>query len=263
MSIPKLTVDQFRERLAPLIEAHPDGAVVFDADGTLWAHDVGCMVYDWAVEHEAFSEEAATHLVEFAREQGLHLGADDPVGVSRELQDAFYTGRLSNRATAVMQVWAYVGTSEEAFRKMVREALLRGQHEATLHGPVVELAAWVRSRGVRALIVSASPQWVVEEAARDLGFVATDIVAGRPNLRSVEQSNVIAAGLGEPLPYGPDKVHAGRALMGEAPWLAALGDSSFDVEMFQQASLAGGIGSKEDMLAGLSKLPHGVRILLD
>src|SRR5690606_2327300 len=38
-----------RERIARLLDLHEGGALVFDADGTLWTHDVGCMVFDAAI----------------------------------------------------------------------------------------------------------------------------------------------------------------------------------------------------------------------
>jgi hypothetical protein len=61
-----------------------------------------------------------------------------------------------------------------------------------------------------------------------------------------------------PLPYGPDKVTAGRTLIGEGSWLATLGDSCFDIDMMRCARLAAGIGDKPDMLRQLADLEHAV-----
>jgi phosphoserine phosphatase len=161
-----------------------------------------------------------------------------------------------------MQVWAYVGFEEEEFRAFVRAALSAGSHASTLHDEVLELAAWVKTQGRRACIVSASPLWVVQEATRELGFLEEDIAAGLPNTAILDGAHTIQAGLAHPLPYGPDKVVAGRALLRGAQWLAALGDSNFDLEMMRAAHIGVGVGEKRSMLEGLSEMSHAVRLQL-
>ncbi len=263
MHPPVVTVAQFQRQLEQLFASSPSGAVVFDADGTLWQHDVGVMTFEWAIEQRLLYPSAIDALMAFSEAQGLRLGGRDVHELARALQHAFAAEQLGERAAAEMQVWVYVDYSEPEFRQLVRQALSEKGHLSTLHREIVDLAAWVRSQGAHALIVSASPQWVVEEAAATLGFGPEDIVAGRPELKLDPQGIPrIAPRLSAPLPYGPDKVHAGRKRMGQRPWLAALGDSSFDVDMFRQAPLAAGIGSKPGMLAGLAQLPHGVRLQL-
>jgi len=260
---PLVTVAQFQRQLKQLLDSSPSGVVVFDADGTLWQHDVGMMTFEWAIEERLLYPSAVEALQQFAQAQGLPLVGRDVHELARALQHAFASERLGERAAAEMQVWVYVDYSEVEFRQLVQQALTEKGHLRTLHHEIVELAAWVRSQGAHALIVSASPQWVVEEATATLGFGPDDIVAGCPELK-LDQRGVprIAPRLRAPLPYGPDKVHAGRKRMGTRPWLAALGDSSFDVDMFRQAPLAAGIGCKPGMLAGLAELPHGVRLEL-
>lgn len=262
MSIPVVSAKQLKERLEPLLEAHPNGAVVFDADGTLWSHDVGCMVFDAAVEQAAFREEALEPLVRAALEFGLTIQETSANSVARRLQEAWYGGRTGERATAEMQVWAYVGFSESEFRALVRGALRAGGHESTLHEEVLDLAHWVRDSGRRSCIVSASPLWVVQEATRDLGFSEADVTAGIPNTRAADGRSTIAPGMAQPLPYGPDKVVAGRSLLGDSEWIAALGDSSFDLEMMRAARVGVGIGNKSKMLEGLAELANGVLLRL-
>lgn len=263
MTTPTLSCSAFRDRLQTLLTQSPGGAVVFDADGTLWRHDVGCMVYDLACEHRLFRPEALSALRKEVEALGLTLASDaDANDAARRLQAAWRAGDYGERAAAEMQVWAYVGFSEFQFRELVREALKSGGHEGGLHLEVLALADWVRRAGGRALIVSASPKWVVEEATRDHGFAADEIAAGMPHLSEQGGTRFIQAGMPTPLPYGPDKVVAGRELLKGIPWLAALGDSSFDLEMMSEAQLAGGIGEKPEMLDGLSRLAHGVRLKL-
>lgn len=263
MATPTLSCSAFRDRLQTLLEQNPGGAVVFDADGTLWRHDVGCMVYDLACEHGLFRPEALSALSAELERLGQRLPPQATANdAALQLQAAWRAGDYDERAAAEMQVWAYVGFSEFQFRELTREALKSGGHQTTLHKEVLALAEWVRSAGGKALIVSASPKWVVEEATRDHGFKPDEIAAGMPQLSGPKDARVIQAGMDGPLPYGPDKVVAGRALLAGLPWLAALGDSSFDLDMMAEARLAGGIGTKPEMLDGLARLAHGVRLSL-
>jgi len=253
---------ELKERLLPLLQESDDAAVVFDADGTLWSHDVGCMVFDEALEQNAFKEEALPALLEEARVQGVQAATRSVNEVARALQTAWYQGRYDEKAAAEMQVWAYVGFGESEFRELTRVALQRGQHGRTLHAEVVELAHWVRDLGKRTCIVSASPQWVVEEASRDLGFEPHEIAAGIPNTRATHGVLRIEPGLITPLPYGPRKATAGRALLGKSTWVAALGDSGFDLAMMAEAHVGVGIGNKPTLLDGLVEMSHAVRLRL-
>lgn len=263
MPSPVVSVKEFQARLQPLLEEFPGGAVVFDADGTLWKHDVGCMVYDYFCAQELFlpaSEGALAN--ELMSINGTALSNPNASLIAQELKRTWRNGGYEERSVAQMQVWAYAGYTERQFREHAKAALSEGKHSETLHAEVLELADWVRVQGGRALIVSASPLWVVEEATRAYGFASSDIAAGIPRTISVSAELTIQAGMAAPLPYGPDKVVAGWQLIGDGAWLAALGDSVFDLEMMAAAKLAGGLGEKTEMLAGLERLPHGVRLRL-
>lgn len=259
---PFVNLSDLKERLAPLFEKYEDAAVVFDADGTLWSHDVGCMVFDEAVREGLFREEALEPLCKEAEARGISAPVTNANEVARSLQQAWYSRAYNERAAAEMQVWAYVGFTEGEFRSLVNRALENGKHEETLHDTVVELARWVREQGRRACVVSASPLWVVEEAARVLGIPPREIAAGVPNTAESGGVRRIRAGMAAPLPYGPEKVRAGRALLGESRWLAAVGDSDFDLHMMAEAEIGVGIGNKAAMLEGLAALPHGLRLSL-
>lgn len=255
-----LSPDAFRERLIPLMEESKQGAVVFDADGTLWRHDVGALVFDHALELGVLREEALAELTLVAKAQGVQIeSSTNANAVAAKVAFAYYADAFDEKVAAELQVWAYAGLTESEFRQLTRDALAKGKHSLGIHQPIAELADWVRLQGHRSLIVSASPRWVVEEASRALGFSAEEIAAGDP-LMSKDEPPRVRCGMAAPLPYGPDKVTAGRALLGDLTWLAALGDSSFDLEMFRVAQLAAGIGDKATMLQGLAPLPHGYRL---
>lgn len=263
MEIPCLRVDEFKERLKPLLDSEPQGGVVFDADGTLWSHDVGCMVFDFALSKKAFREESLSALLsELELRSGKPSQAKNANDAAEQLREIWLAGNYEDRAFAELQVWAYAGFNEEEFRAISREALASGKHDSTLHTEIFALSDWVRARGAEAYIVSASPLWVVEEATQKYGFAPGVIAAGEPLLTKETEGARILPRMGRVLPYGPDKVHAGRALLGERVWLATLGDSSFDLEMMGAARLAGGLGDKPSLLQGLASLPHAVRLLL-
>ncbi len=254
-------IEQFKELLKPALDLHPQGGVVFDADGTLWSHDVGCMVFDYTLKNGEFRGQALSLLLEEGRRCGLEMKAASTAhDAARLLQEAWYRGDYAERSAAEMQVWAYAGYAEDEFRQLARSALAEGGHEQTLHTDVLALAEWVREQGGEAFIVSASPLWVIQEATSALGFSSAVIAAGEPHFEERASARWILPGMGNVLPYGPDKVSAGRALLGERPWLAALGDSGFDLEMMQAAALAGAIGSKAALLEGLGGIPHAVRL---
>lgn len=262
MNLPCLSKNVLIARLEKLLEEHPGGGIIFDADGTLWNTDVGCMVFDLACKESRFRQEALDALVHeaFLRKVTVDPGSDVNQ-VARALQHAFYACEYDERAGAEMQVWAYVGYSELEFRKLARQALSQGKLRSFLHDQVLEIAEWAHSVGAQVGIVSASPRWVVEEAVADFPFFKkSEICAGDATLVDKGGELRIAGAMASPLPYGPDKVHGGRALLGELPWLAAFGDSNFDLEMMREAKIGVGIGEKPSMLAGLAKIPHGVRL---
>jgi phosphoserine phosphatase len=221
------------------------------------------MVFDFACAQERFKDRALSALADFAAAQGINEEPQsDANTMAKILKNAFYAGRIEERAVAEMQVWAYVGYCEQEFRDLVRSALQEGRHHEMLHDQVLEIADWVTSQGARTGIVSASPRWVIEEATANFDFFPTDAIsAGDPRTLRTDAGLVIDSGMASPLPYGPDKIDGGKRLLGKRKWLAAFGDSHFDLEMMGEAALAVGIGQKEGLLSGLGRLTTSVRFV--
>lgn len=244
-----------RERIARLLDLHEGGALVFDADGTLWTHDVGCMVFDAAIANEVFKDSTRERLEMVA----ARLGHTPTPGASvtslvQALALAFGAPPSSEQALAEFQVWAYLDFTEDELRQLCRTVLRTPAHSLGLHHDVLELAAFARERGATTSVVSASPRIVVEEALFGLGFRHDQIVAGDPNWTG----GTIDVGLCAPLPYGPEKAVAGRRLLAGASWVATFGDSDFDLDMMHEAKLAVGLGQKPQLLAGLRRHPNAV-----
>lgn len=265
MNLPTLDALALIRLLDPLVRrAERPCALVFDADGTLWSGDVGIDTFTDALAKGLLRDPAREALLAQVLEHGLGTELEergespeslDANALGQHLQRAFEQGRYPERAATEMQVWAYAGWTEQELREHAREALNTRQHISQIHQPLVPVLIWAREAGVRTVIVSASPQVVVEEAARTLGFASSDIVAGRPK----QGPSGYLPELASPLPYGPGKVRAGRLLLGSATeWIAAFGDSGFDAEMLSQAKLAVGVRPRAELLERLPTLPNPV-----
>lgn len=265
MTVPSLDALALIRQLEPMARrAKKSCAVVFDADGTLWDGDVGVETFTEALERGLLKEAVREALLGEVREHDLasELELDeegqaeslDVNVLASRLHRAFELGRYPERAATEMQAWAYAGWTEEELRTHAREALNRRHHISQIYQPLLPVLIWARDQGVRTIIVSASPQVIVEEAARHLGFAPGDIVAGRARRNA---SGYLPA-LAEPLPYGPDKVKAGRQIVGSAEWLAAFGDSAFDAEMLSQAKLPVAVRPRPELLERLPAIPGAV-----
>jgi phosphatidylglycerophosphatase C len=67
------------------------------------------------------------------------------------------------------------------------------------------------------------------------------------------------AELASPVPYAENKLTAGRALFGDARWLAAFGDNVFDVDMLTTAEVGVAVRPKPRLERELAAL--GLRLL--
>jgi phosphoserine phosphatase len=248
-------VERLRETLRPWLDAEPGAALLFDADGTLWSDDVGHIAFEYACRHDLLRDAAREGLRREAL--GAGLSPNDRASAAElglALLDAYFEHRYDEKAAAEAMVWCYAGFDEVELRRLVRDAFAEARHDDFLHHNVLELAAWARERGAETYVVSASPLLVIEEATASLGFRRSHLAGGRAATR---------AGLFEPrlegeLPYGPTKVTAGRSLSGDRPWLAAFGDSGFDLDLLAGARQAVGIGKKSALIDGLGRLPAAV-----
>lgn len=235
-------------------------ALVFDADGTLWNGDVGVDVFTQATEERLLRDDARQALIAEVLEHDLteHVAPDgrpiedlDVNQLGHQLQRALDDGHYPERAATEMQVWAYAGWTERELREHARRTLKQREHLSRIHHGLLPVLLWAREARIRTVIVSASPQVVVEEASRDLGFAPNDIVAGRAQ---VGAGGYLPA-LAEPLPYGAGKVHAGRRLLADSEWLAVFGDSGFDAEMLSESKLPVLVRPRSALLERIAELP--------
>ena len=220
----------------------PSSALVFDADGTLWFADVGDDVFLAAIERALLKEDAREALLLAASSHNLRARGS-ATEIARTLRDAFRAGRLPEREMFELMAWCYAGWTFDELVDHAEDVLTRGQIARRLNpelGPVLE---WARRAGLRTVIVSASPRPIVEIAARLWDFAPEDIVAATP----AAHAGRIVSRLAAPLPYGPAKVEAARALLGQRRVLASFGDSAFDLEMLLSASVAVAVSPKPEL----------------
>ena len=209
------------ERQGPL----PAGAwVASDADGTLWAADVAECAWNLALAEGAFRPEAGPPLAEILRAAGGEASGE-PHRDAREIWRRFLAGAIADGPILQAMAVCFAGLSEveaAAFADRVyREHLAPRVYESTL--PLFQALA---ARGLRLVVVSGSPSFLVAGALRGLGLagevraVTLRVEAGR-----------LCGEVVPPLTWNAGKVEAIGPLVGPGGPLIALGDSPGDREL--------------------------------
>ncbi len=232
-------------------------AVAFDADGTLWSGDVGEDTLLGAVARRALRTPAADALSALASRFALPLN-DDPNEQARLLFQAFRDGQLPEVEACEMMAWTFAGWARDELKELVREILDTAKLESRRFEPLRRAVEWAREREIRTVVISASPDFVVEVAAASLGFAPEDIAACRPK----RQGNTLLAELDAPLPYAEQKVTALESVAPKHHLLAAFGDNSFDLPMLLAATVGVAVRPKPALRA-LLQAESGVFVLED
>jgi phosphatidylglycerophosphatase C len=218
--------------LAALDRAPREAVVAFDCDGTLWSGDVG---EDWfveLVERAGFHERASRAMRDEARAHEINADGSDRA-VAEALLDAMNRGRYEEHRLYELMAWAGAGRTDAEVSSVLDAMLARVGLASRLHGETLAILRAAEARGLRTVAVSASPLAVIEACLRHVSVVPAAVCAAT---QAVEDG-VLAPRLAEPLPYREGKVRALRAAVGDAPVVAALGDSGFDLEMLALASV--------------------------
>lgn len=217
---------------ATIERASSHAVVAFDCDGTLWSGDVG---EDWfveLVERAGFYESASRAMRDEARAHGLRAEGSDRE-VAESLVAAMNTGAYEERRLYELMAWAGAGRTDDEVRSVLDAMLARVGLDARLHGETLAILRCANERGLRTVAVSASPRAVVEACLQHLGIAPFAVCAAT----QAREGAVLAPRLSAPLPYRHGKVLALRAVIGETPVIAALGDSAFDLEMLALAEV--------------------------
>jgi len=252
---PPVTVasDKLIAELSSLLgEADPSGVVLsFDGDGTLWSGDVGEDLMRAALRAQFLLEDALPALVQEAERHGVTLAdSRDANAVAGTLVAAYLTGQYPERETCEMMTWCYAGRSLAEVQALADSVLEQEGIAARRHAELAPILEWSRERGLRNVLISASPRAIVEPAAAAWGFAACDIAASTP---AVEAGRVLPQ-MAAPVPYAEGKLSAGRRLFGEARWLAAFGDNVFDIDMLTTAEVGVAVRPKPKLASELGAL---------
>lgn len=173
----------------------------FDADGTLWADDIGDaflrdLEADRLVPRGSFQE----------YERRVEIEPEDAYGFAVTVMAGLPEAEIVQRA----------------------EAFFPAHFEKRCFPAVRELVALLRSEGVHLAIVSASNRWLIAAAGRSLGISRTAGVA-------VEvEDGILTDRLIRPLPSGEGKVVWARRLLGRDPALA-VGNGTIDLPLLHVA----------------------------
>ncbi|MEO8904575.1 MAG: HAD family hydrolase [Polyangiaceae bacterium] len=255
MSAQLITPEALNARFEPYFQAGSSCALAFDADGTLWSGDVGDDVFRFAVAHGRLREAARAALEQQATTRGFDTFADVNA-TARHLFEAYVDCRYPERDMCELMTWCYAGHTLEEMRALVGEALAAANHANRLHEEVRPVLEHARARGVRTVVISASPRPTVEVAAGVWGFAPRDIAASTPRVAQ----GTICAEMDGAVPYAASKCSAGRALLGSARWVASFGDNVFDLEMLGEAEIGVAVRPKPALEARLHEVP-GVFLL--
>lgn len=216
--------------------------IATDADGTLWSGDVGVDAFEALLASRAVRHEALPRLRQVAREFGLPADGDAN-HLAQALYDANADGFFPEDRCYELMAWAFAGFTLEQARAFVREIRKQSRLESRLHGEMTPVLSWARTHGVRVIVVSASPRFVVECGVELLAIAPSDVVGTTPEVTD----DVIGSQLAEPMPYGERKVTALRSAAPKAGILAAFGDSPFDLPMLQSAEVAVAVRPKPSL----------------
>ena len=230
--------------------------MAFDGDGTLWSGDVGEDLFRAALRDDFLVEAALPALLAEAEQHQVPLnGARDANAVAGVLVAAYLAGKYPERETCAMMTWSYAGRALSDVQALAESVLAQERLSTRLHTELAPILEWSQKRGLRNVLISASPRVVVEPAAALWGFAASDVAAATPAVTDGQ----IQARMAAPVPYAEAKLSAGRALFGDARWLAAFGDNVFDIDMLTTAELGVAVRPKPKLATELGAL--GLRLL--
>jgi phosphoserine phosphatase len=156
-------------------------------------------------------------------------------------------GRVPELALFEAMTWCYAGLTASEIDELAQRAVAEGNLACRRHACIGPILEWARQAGLRAVVVSASPEPVVRTAALLWGFSPAEVTGAR----CLVLDGVAQPALAGPIPYGKQKVAAARSLIGSSRWLAAFGDSAFDLPMLLEAEVAVAVRPKPDLVAEL------------
>jgi len=229
--------------------------VATDGDGTLWSGDVGDDVFHAMLDRGELRAAAVETIANVASQHGVSASGEGKAVLQR-VYEAYRSGAFDERSMYELMAIAFGGWTRDEVRTFVCDVLEREGLARRIHAELAHLVAWFKAEGLRVVLVSASPRYVVEEAAAFAGIDRRDVVAVTPHWKD----DVMLTDVERPIPYADGKVSGLRRHAGDAPLIAAFGDNAFDFAMLAESAVPIAIRPKQRLLDRAADLPRLVRL---
>ena len=211
-------------------EAAPVAA--FDADHTLWHADVGDLAWHTALSERRLRPEAGPPLASELRLAGAET-AGDPHEDARRLYALYKQDRVSEMSILRAMTVCYAGWSEaellELGARLARETLASARYEG-----VAAIARGLKERGLRVVVVSGSPSWLVVEGVRS--FMPLDPARDVFGAQVTVEGGRLTGTMREPVTFFEGKVAALEPHLEGRRVAFAFGDSKGDVPLLESAA---------------------------
>ena len=198
----------------------------FDADGTLWAGDVGEDLFAHFVRSQMVHSSVAPRLRAWLDALGIAPGASAAEGLLQFLHE-YEAGRGHSVDAYEMMVWVMAGHSETDLATLC-EARAEAYARPLIFPEMHMLLQKLPELGITPYIVSASNIYSVRGGARALGLPLEQVRAIR---LEVQEDGVLSDRLVRPAPLDQGKVPVAQALAGGGRPLLGFGDSPYDLPM--------------------------------
>ncbi|MBI3725861.1 haloacid dehalogenase-like hydrolase [bacterium] len=221
------------EALARTCDAAPVAA--FDADHTLWKADVGDLAWHAALEARRFTRSAGEALAREVELAGA-TSAGEAHEDARSLYSLYKDDRVSEDSIVRAMTVCYAGWTVRELRELGR-SLARAVLDGARYEGILEIVRGLVERGIRVVVVSGSPVWLVSEGVRGVFPIdpERDVFGAEVSVLG----ETIGTSMREPVAFFHGKVAIlERELASRRPSFA-FGDSRWDEPLLRHAARLG------------------------
>lgn len=216
MSKKRINASPLKQKIERLLNQQHNPIAVFDADGTIWAKDINNLFLNYQLENN--------------------------IRDLKDLLDPLYGDEKHRGRRCGQFVCRQAGLSLKDLKQQFKAALK--SQDLTVFPFQRDLMEYLKQKAIRIFIVTASMQWLVEEAVQ-LFCLPVDRVLG---VRVKLKRGVLTDQLIPPLTFGEGKKQVFLRETGDKTPLFAAGNSPSDCPLMEMASVTLTVhsASKED-----------------
>jgi HAD superfamily phosphoserine phosphatase-like hydrolase len=200
---------QNQQRIDQFLKSNKGGVAVFDADGTLWADDVGEAFFRWLI--------AARKLKNVNYNQNIYAEYEKRVAQDKAAGYAWAVTMMAGLAESDVKRWA--------------AEFFANNFMTRVYKPQRALISRLKRDGFKVWVISASNRWILQAASRYIGVDASQIIG----IDLVVKNGVLTNQLHGPVTFREGKVKGIELYVKTRPLFAA-GDSDGDQQMLEYAS---------------------------